>query len=355
MNSSAMKNLFSNLGTTLLLIAAIFIGSALGWSSTTLGSQLGGYVDPLILALVSVLFFEVDFLALRHGGGHWRCLVLAWVCNFLIIPVLGWGIASLFLSGQPLLLTGLLIYFMAPCTDWFLGFTRLSRGNTALGSVLLPVNLLSQLLLYPVYLGLMVGHRTGADVITLGGTLWQWFLVPFAGAVAAHGLLRLTLPSAWFATLRRLAGRLVPMIIALMVVCVFAANITVILEHALAFLMILAAVFVFFVVTYFLAEAAVRVGRLAYPERALLTMTTAARNAPLMLGITMAALPEQPLIYAALVIGMLVEFPHLTALKHLLLRRADAPPPPSSGMPQIAQSPRETSPGDLAASGLARA
>ena len=48
-------------------------------------------------------------------------------------------------------------------------------------------------------------------------------------------------------------------------------------------------------------------------------MTIAARNAPLMLAFTMAALPGQPLIYAALVIGMLVEFPHLTALRSLLL------------------------------------
>jgi len=38
-----------------------------------------------------------------------------------------------------------------------------------------------------------------------------------------------------------------------------------------------------------------------------------------MLAVTMTALPGQPLIYAALVIGMLVEFPHMTALRHLLL------------------------------------
>lgn len=57
--------------------------------------------------------------------------------------------------------------------------------------------------------------------------------------------------------------------------------------------------------------------------------TTAARNAPLMLGLTTAAFPDQPLIYAALVIGMLVEFSHLTALKHLLLRKkgGSASPP----------------------------
>ena len=51
-------------------------------------------------------------------------------------------------------------------------------------------------------------------------------------------------------------------------------------------------------------------------------MTTAARNAPLMLAVTAVVIPDQPIIYAALVIGMLVEFPHLTALKQALLARA---------------------------------
>lgn len=350
-----MKAIFPNPGTTLLLLAAIVAGSVMGGFSSDAGAQLAGCVDPLILTLVFVLFFEVDFLALRSAGGQGRCLALCWVCNFLVIPWLGWGVASVFLSGQPLLLTGLLIYFMAPCTDWFLGFTRLARGNTALGAVLLPVNLVTQLLLYPVYLGLLAGHSTGHGVISLGATLGHWFLAPFLGAVALHMLLRVVLPAGWFAFLRVMAGRLVPWIIAAMVVCIFAANIAVILERAPAFLLILGAVFVFFMLTYFLAEAAARLGRLAYPERALLTMTTAARNAPLMLGVTMAVMPGQPLVHAALVIGMLVEFPHLTALKHLLLRHADAPPPAAPGEPIPADAPHADMPDELRRLGHARA
>ena len=50
-------------------------------------------------------------------------------------------------------------------------------------------------------------------------------------------------------------------------------------------------------------------------------MTIAARNAPLMLAVTLTALPGQPLIYAALIIGMLLEFPHLTVLQRLLVRQ----------------------------------
>ena len=68
-------------------------------------------------------------------------------------------------------------------------------------------------------------------------------------------------------------------------------------------------------------DVLVRVFRLPYPQQALLAMTTAARNAPLMLAVTAVAIPDQPLTLATIVIGMLVEFPHLTALKQVLLAR----------------------------------
>jgi hypothetical protein len=51
-------------------------------------------------------------------------------------------------------------------------------------------------------------------------------------------------------------------------------------------------------------------------------MTTSARNAPLMLALTAIALPDQPVVQATIILGMLVEFPHLTILTHLLRGRA---------------------------------
>jgi hypothetical protein len=40
-----------------------------------------------------------------------------------------------------------------------------------------------------------------------------------------------------------------------------------------------------------------------------------------MLGLAMVVLPNQPLIYVTVTLGMLIEFPHLIALKVILLRR----------------------------------
>jgi arsenite transporter len=317
----SMQTLRANFGTTLLLLAAITIGSLIGSFSPNAASKISGWVDPLILALVSLLFFEVTFGKFSEIKKDLRFIRIAWVANFLIIPIIGWGIAALFLSGKPLLYTGLLIYFIAPCTDWFLGFTKLAKGNTALGSILLPINLISQLLLYPVFLGLFAGKESGVDAASISATLWQWFLLPFVSAVVLHQILKRVISASLFSSLMRFVSSLIPLTIAALIVCIFAGNITTILGQVSDFLIILVAVFCFFIATWFLGEFLTRYFRLAYPEHALLTMTTAARNAPLMLGLTTAAFPDQPLIYAALIIGMLVEFPHLTALKHLLVSK----------------------------------
>jgi len=331
-----MQKFHTNFGTTLLLLTAIVIGSIIGSFTPATAGQISGWVDPLILALVSLLFFEISFGSLACIKRHFRFLSIAWIANFILIPLIGWGIASLFLSGKPLLYTGLLIYFIAPCTDWFLGFTKLANGNTSLGSVLIPINLISQLLLFPVFLALFAGEELGFDMAGLAASLWQWFLLPFVSAIILHQILRRLLPTSIFTSLLHVVSSLIPFTIAALVVCIFAGNITTILGHVNDFLVILAAVFCFFIATWFLGELFTRHFKLAYPEHALLTMTTAARNAPLMLGLTTAAFPNQPLIYAALIIGMLVEFPHLTALKHLLLRREDRsikPPSPATTSP----------------------
>lgn len=166
-----MKHFIQNFATTSLLLAAIATGSLIGLYHTSSAEKLSTLSDPIILALVSLLFFEVRFDTLLSATKHTRFLCLAWVANFILIPLIGWGIASLFLSGKPLLYTGLLIYFIAPCTDWFLGFTRLSKGNVALGSILLPLNLISQLLLFPVFLALFVGKTTGIHAPTIATNL----------------------------------------------------------------------------------------------------------------------------------------------------------------------------------------
>ncbi|SEK60260.1 arsenic resistance protein [Parapedobacter koreensis] len=303
--------------TTALIVAGILAGSAIGSIAPATGELLGNYVDHVVLTLVGLLFFEVRFEILARARRYLLFLTVAWVANFIIISTLGFLVASLFLSGQPLFFTGLLIYFMAPCTDWMLGFTKLANGNVTLGAILIPVNMVTQLFLYPVYLWLFAAKQVELPVSLLD-TVIHWFLMPFAGAVILRMILKILLPAKLFDRSVALAGASTPYVIALLVTLIFSANVGIILDHAGTFAIILLAVFLFFVTTYFIGEGLSNLFGFSRPERVLLAMTTAARNAPLMLGVTVVTLPGQPLIYAAIIIGMLVEFPHLTALTHLL-------------------------------------
>ncbi|NYS80319.1 MULTISPECIES: arsenic resistance protein [Halomonadaceae] len=305
--------------TSSLLLAAIVGGALLGHFAPARGQWLGDNVDATLLTMIGLLFFSVRFEMLAQQASNLRFLAIALVANFVFVPLIGYGVAALFMAAHPLLMVGLVIYFMAPCTDWFLGFTRLAGGNIALGMALVPLNMLIQLLLYPLYLQWFTQQTGSIEVQLIGTTLLYWFVLPAIAALTLHHILRRVLGAQRFAQCLTWADRATPWVIALLVMQIFAGNIAVMLAHHRVFALLLLSVFVFFVLTFLLSEIICRFCRLDYPEHALLTMTIAARNAPLMLAVTMTALPGQPLIYAALVIGMLVEFPHLTLLRRVLL------------------------------------
>lgn len=304
-------NLFTH--STSLLLLAIVIGSIVGYVSPSTGELAGNFIDPSILALVFLLLFEVPVKGLFKGTSNLKFIGLAWCINFLVIPAIGFAVASLFLSGEKLFYTGLIIYFMAPCTDWYLGFTRLAKGNVKLGAALLPINMVTQLVLFPVYL--LVFDTVIAYKVDLYGLI-DWFLKPLVAAVILrvilHKVMDVILP---------ICRALIPIVLALMVAQIFAANINQLLAHLSVVPILLTAIFVFFMLTYLLGEAVAKVAKLDYPEHCLLTFTTGARNAPMMLGLATVALPNQPLIYATITMGMLIEFPHLIALKTILLKR----------------------------------
>ncbi|MEM6536840.1 MAG: arsenic resistance protein [Pseudomonadota bacterium] len=315
----------SGQGTAIILLAAIVCGSLLGIALPDASTLLGRQIDFTILLLVFLLLFEVRIERILSSLNRIGFLAAALIANFVVIPAIGYAIASVFLSGYPIFLIGLVIYFMAPCTDWFLGFTRLAKGNTALGAALLPINMIVQLLLYPVYLqifGIDTIDTAASDVVQ---TLVQWFLLPLLMAVAFRFVADRILNDTQMDRVQSVVSILVPVLLAILVGQISAANIDTLVVNAVVVPLILGAIFLFFLLTFFLSELISKVMKLTYEDRVLMTMTTSARNAPLMLALTMAVIPNQPALYAAIIIGMLVELPHLVALKSVLLRHHPSP------------------------------
>lgn len=293
---------------TLLFAASIVAGSALGIAGVSIPA------DPLILLLVGAIFFTLRFDGLSAVRRAPRTILIAIVTNFALIPAVALPITMLLPSDA--LRLGVLVYCLAPCTDWFLGFTRLAGGDTTAGAALIPLQMLIQLVMYPVWMALFAGESVDWMPATAGAVLAQWFLLPASIGLAARYLL----PPHRRARAITAVDRCVPFAVAAVIVAVFSGNVTTILADPGAFISVLIAVFAFFVATFAIGETISRIARLDHAAHALVTMTTSARNAPLMLAVTMVALPDQPVTHAAIVLGMLIEFPHLTVITQVLRR-----------------------------------
>lgn len=95
-----------------------------------------------------------------------------------------------FLQDHPALWIGFIILLVTPYTDWYLLFTRIARGNMVLSTSILPLNLILQVLLLPVFLLLFAGTFGMINTAALlENTVYVLFLL-FGAVQATRFLLR---------------------------------------------------------------------------------------------------------------------------------------------------------------------
>ena len=300
---------------SLLLIMAIVIGSLTGLF-TTFETSL---TDFFILALLFFLFYSISLVDFFNGIKNVKYISVALLSNFMLLPAIAFLLASLFVDNSSALFVGLIIYLVAPCTDWFLGFTKLADGDVESNSALLPVNLLMQVLLLPVYLYVFTENTISIPFEAFFEVIIYWVLLPFAAAQLVR-LLVSKLGTGMLEKTNSMAESLVLIALVCIVFSIFNANIESLIANTAVIPSALLVIFAFFILTFFSARFVSRKAGFSRKEEVSLTMTTAARNAPLMLVVSLLFFPDQPLIHLVLVVGMLVEFPHLITITYLLKR-----------------------------------
>ncbi|MFN3881868.1 MAG: arsenic resistance protein [Nitrincola lacisaponensis] len=106
---------------------------------------------PVLIVLLYTTFVQVPLLHLRDAFRDRGFISAALLGNFILLPLLVWGLVQI-LPNQPALRLGVLLVLLVPCTDWFITFTQMGRGSSAHALALAPVMLLLQIMLLPVYL-----------------------------------------------------------------------------------------------------------------------------------------------------------------------------------------------------------
>src|SRR5690625_6677730 len=78
---------------------------------------------------------------------------------------------------------------VTPCADWYLAFTGIAKGNVSLSTSVLPINLILQVVLLPVYLLLFAGTIETIPISTLVESIFIVLVISFALARLTQFLL----------------------------------------------------------------------------------------------------------------------------------------------------------------------
>ncbi|KKK34249.1 arsenic resistance protein [Salinicoccus sediminis] len=300
-----------------IIMAAVLMGLMVG-GIPVIQKYAGIFILPFLMIMLFGLFIMMPFgnivLSFKKVRFFWTSLII----NFIWTPLLAYGIGAVFLSGHPMLWIGFIMLMVTPCTDWYLVFTEVAKGNTALSTSLLPVNLVIQVILLPVYLYMFFGTYETVGPGDILGSILLVLVVPMVLASAARLTLSGRRKNVIEEKVSPFFGQFNIIFLALAVMAMFASERDALTGNPSIVLLLLVPVLLFFLVTFFVSSLAGRLMKFGRADTVSLIMTTMARNSPIALAIAVTAFADEPLIALALVIGPLIELPVLSVTARIL-------------------------------------
>ncbi|GAA0860580.1 MULTISPECIES: arsenic resistance protein [Clostridium] len=277
-------------------------------------------IMPSLTIMLFLVFIQIPLSEIRNSFKNIKFTSTSLIINFVWTPIIVSILGRLFLNNHPELLIGFIMLMVTPCTDWYLIFTGIAKGNIALGSSILPLNIILQLLLLPVYILLIGGTSVSIDIVSLGKGVIFSLMTPLLLSVVARKLIISKIGNSTF------EDKLLPKacdyqgyFLNIAIIAMFASQGKILLENYQVLFILLVPILSFFIINFIVGRLVGRAIKLNYQDSVSLSLTTLARNSPVALAIAVASFPDKPLISLALVIGPLIELPVLFLISKILL------------------------------------
>lgn len=300
-----------------MLIGSIAVGLAIAKTAPDLASSMGSLVSLGVFALIYLVMLGVDLSGVASAFGQRTFLAVAVGINFVINPLLAWGLGALFLGDEQELWAGLILFLVTPCIGWYLIFTELAGGDSTLGVSLLAINVVLQILLLPVYLLLFAGRVLTLNITTIGGSVMLYLVLPLGAALLTRRVL-----SSKGRTAHDVfgigSGLLKTISLMVVIVAMFASQGEVLLDNPNVVWRLAPPIIIFFAITFVVALFGARLVGLPYDQAALLVFTTTSRNSEASLAVAVTAF-SSPLVALTVVIGPVLELPLLVVMVRLLV------------------------------------
>ena len=298
----------------IIIFSAVLIG--LLFSKVEIIAQNTDYLITIFLCLMLYgLFLEVPLGNLKNSFKNIKFSLTSLIINFIWTPLFGYFLAILFLKGNIDIIIGFFMLTLTPCTDWYLIFTKIAHGDLTLSLSILPMNLILQIILLPVYLLIFFSSANSINYTEIAYSILIVVVIP----LALSQLTKIVLKNNLKEKVINIFSNLELFFLALAVFSIFASQGKLLFENLNSILTIFIPLTIFFIVNAIIDLLLTQKINFTYAEYASLTMTTLARNSPLALAIAINSFPNHELIAISLVIGPLIELPILYVVSKFCL------------------------------------